>query len=90
MLLLLQTLQLLWNVFVALTYPYTLQHLLGGQTYTAEAMWPKLSGTSFTRSQPRRSRGSPISQGSTFGGHNKKLDVWSASSARPPDSTVTT
>lgn len=71
MLLLLQTLQLLWNMFFALTYPYTLQHLLGGQTYTARAIWPKLSGTSFTRSQPRRSRDSSISQGSAFKGHYK-------------------
>lgn len=37
----------------------------------AQAIWPKLSGTSFTRSQPRRSRGSPVSQGSAFGGHYK-------------------
>lgn len=42
MLLLLQTLQLLWNVFFASSYPYVLQHLLVGQTHTARVVWPKL------------------------------------------------
>jgi len=93
---LLQTLQLLWKRIFALTQPYVLRHLLLGPTYTAQAAWPKLPDPQPLSASPEGATAAEVSQKS----HCLALRSWalsgdvtkpaaSASSASPPDHTVT-